>query len=152
MADNFDDKDKKRNIRKVHYEPQVIPPDIISQISYYEEAARELRRRAGMFSSIYIPADHPAVSNGLLLRGLRLLWIDKQQTKSRRMYGIIEDFESIKSEIMEKELPYLIRKEMDYDGRRYIRVKLLMEREETIVFVTGRTIDILLTEMNGNVG
>lgn len=146
-SSTFEKFDKKKNLRKVHYSAEDLDIETLKQIENYEQQALELRRQLGMFCSIYIPADHSAMAYGLILKGVRLMWLETREGKSaKRMYGTVEAIEVIEKDL-NKEIDEIILNHIKYDGQRYIRVKLLMEREQNIVMVTGRSEHLFLDEI-----
>lgn len=147
---HLEDYEKKKNLRKVHYNEDDLDEETLKQIYNYEQQALELRRQLGMYADIFIPADHDVVLAGLLLRGVRLMWLEVREGRgAKRMYGTIENFEPVKTNL-DAEIDNQILEHIQYDNRKYVRIKVLMERHENIVFIAGKTDALFLKEMGTN--
>jgi hypothetical protein len=144
MSDNRLSGDyKNKNLRQTDFSLEKIEKDILDKIMFHEEMALELRRRAGMFNTIYIPQIHLAHASSLLRKDRRLMWsenIPPQGKKSgKRHYGTIDSFEPVYAEQMKKEIKDMFLDEMNYNDEPYMKIKVIMERDEMIVQVTGNS-------------
>lgn len=142
---------KNKNLRQTDFSIDKIDRDILDKIMYHEESALELRRQAGMYNTIYIPQVHLAHASSLLRKDRRLVWSESvapQGKKSgKRHYGTIDSFEPIYDEQMRKEIKEMFLDEMNYNGEPYMKIKLIMERDEMIVQVTGNSEHSIINQL-----
>ena len=67
--------------------------------------------------------------------------------KEVRRYGTIEKFDPVTREVMEKDIHKYLLSDSGYSGEKYIKIELLLEREELIVNVTGQCEEDYLKEI-----
>ncbi len=146
--------DIRKNIYKSGFKPEDLDKETLDKIEWFEEQAKELRRSLGMYATLYVPQTHPVIGHSLMRHGRRLIFTEEKATygrkSSQRRYGFIESFEPVDDNTMEKDIDKKVLMDSKYGGEKYIKVKVLMEREELIVHVSGKSEDIYIKELKGD--
>lgn len=154
MSESFSRETINKNLRKTDFKQEDVEKDILNQIMYHEEAALELRRQAGMFNTIYIPQIHSAHAASMLRKDRRILWTENippmGKKSGKRHYGTIEGFSPIYKDEMEKEIDAMYLHEMNYTGEPYMKIKMIIERNEPMVQVTGNSEYSILNKLMNN--
>ena len=150
MTENYEQ--KRKNIFKKQYKD--IDESVLNKATWYEQQALQLRKDAGMITVIYLPQTHAIIGQNLLKKGRRLMWceVDPEPNKKSgyRIHGTIESFSSISSKELSKELDFITLEEIEYDNEPYIKIVMIVEREETVITVHGKSEYLYIEERNGH--
>lgn len=127
----------KTNLFKPTYNVDDLDKQLIKEAQWHEEKAKQLRKEAGLIAHIYVLATHSVVLKKLAQKGRLLQFTQYENTgkNTTRKYGWIDGIRNLTIEELENEVNvYNI---PTYHKQPYVRIDVIIAREETIAMVTG---------------
>ena len=130
--------DYKTNFFKPTYDVNNLDETLIKEAKYHEEKALQLRQEAGLITYIYVLSTHPIIIKKLAQKG-RLLHYKEFDTTAKststRKYGVIAEIKNLTIDQFEEEVN--IFNLLSYHKQPYVRIAVIVQKEETIAMVTG---------------